>query len=108
MASTLEFVNYVCEQIAAAGAITHRRLFEDYGIYCNGKIIGLVCDNQFFVKRTVQGAQLLGATAVANLQRDSQPYLVIESLTNTALLTDFVRITCDELPAPRHKSRLNA
>ncbi|WP_026886356.1 TfoX/Sxy family protein [Clostridium beijerinckii] len=48
MASNIEFVEYVCEQISGAGSITYRKMFGDYGIYCNKKIIGLICDNQFF------------------------------------------------------------
>ncbi|SFD31809.1 TfoX/Sxy family protein [Clostridium uliginosum] len=41
MASNLEFVEYVCEQISDSGTITYRKMFGDYGVYCNAKIIGL-------------------------------------------------------------------
>ena len=59
MASSEEFVTYVCDQIGEAGSITYRKMFGDYGIYCNGKIIGLVCDNQFFLKKTEAARKLL-------------------------------------------------
>ena len=55
MASTVEFVEYVCDQISGAGSITYKKMFGEYGIYCNEKIIGLICDNQFFVKKTKIG-----------------------------------------------------
>ncbi|APC79487.1 hypothetical protein NPD2_3326 [Clostridium botulinum] len=48
MASNIEFVEYVCDQISGAGDITYKKMFGDYGVYCNEKIIGLICDNQFF------------------------------------------------------------
>ncbi len=30
--------------------ITTRKMFGDYGIYCDGKIFGLICNDCFFVK----------------------------------------------------------
>ena len=35
MASTLEFAEYVCDQISGAGSITYKKMFGEYGIYCN-------------------------------------------------------------------------
>lgn len=40
MASTAEFVEYICEQTSGAGIITYKKMFGEYGVYCNGKIIG--------------------------------------------------------------------
>jgi TfoX/Sxy family transcriptional regulator of competence genes len=33
-----------------AGAISYRYMFGEYAIYCDGKVVALVCDNQLFVK----------------------------------------------------------
>ena len=33
--------------------ISDGKLFEEYGIYCDSKVIGIICCNQFFVKRLV-------------------------------------------------------
>ena len=43
MASNADFVQYIADQYAEAGEIVTRKMFGDYGIYCNGKIIGLIC-----------------------------------------------------------------
>ena len=51
MASTLDFVEYVCEQIASVGKIRHKKMFGEYMVYVNDKPILLVCDNTVFVKR---------------------------------------------------------
>lgn len=40
-------------------------MFGEYGIYCNGKVIGLVCDNMFYVKKTENGALIIGECEVA-------------------------------------------
>ena len=52
MASNLDFVQYVADQCDGAGEITVKKMFGDYGIYCNGKIFGLICDDCFFLKPT--------------------------------------------------------
>lgn len=41
MSLTPGFVQYVCEQISATGEITSKKMFGEYGIYCNNKIMGL-------------------------------------------------------------------
>ncbi|MDD4923496.1 MAG: TfoX/Sxy family protein [Dehalococcoidales bacterium] len=50
MASDIGFVEYVCSQISGAGDITYKKMFGEYGIYVNGKIAGLICNDQFFFK----------------------------------------------------------
>ena len=45
-------IQFVADQCSEAGEITSRKMFGDYGIYCDGKIVGLVCDDCFFLKPT--------------------------------------------------------
>ncbi|MEG2950922.1 MAG: TfoX/Sxy family protein, partial [Clostridia bacterium] len=52
MASTEEYVQYVCEQMSGAGTITYKKMFGEYTIYCDQKVLGLICDNQVFIKPT--------------------------------------------------------
>ena len=51
MASTLDFVTYVIEQIQGVGVITYRKMFGEYMIYVDDKPTLLVCDNQVYIKR---------------------------------------------------------
>ena len=39
MASNPDFVQYIADQCAGAGEITVKKMFGDYGIYCDGKKI---------------------------------------------------------------------
>lgn len=105
MASSLDFVQYVCEQIGGAGEITCKKMFGEYGVYCNGKIIGVICDNQFFVKKTEAGAALLPACEEAPPYAGAKPHLLIENVDNRELMARFVRATFQELPAPKPKKK---
>lgn len=47
MASKREFVEFVAEQLSQSGDIRFKSMFGEYGIYCNGKFFGMVCDDMF-------------------------------------------------------------
>jgi TfoX/Sxy family transcriptional regulator of competence genes len=59
MATSADFMEYVCEQLSGAGEMRGKKMFGEYGLYCDGKLVGLVCDNQFFLKPTLEAEQLL-------------------------------------------------
>ena len=42
MASSLKFVQYVADQLALAGTITFRKMFGEYGLFCDGKFFATV------------------------------------------------------------------
>jgi TfoX/Sxy family transcriptional regulator of competence genes len=105
MASNIEFVEYVCEQISGAGNITYRKMFGDYGVYCNQKIIGLICDNQFFLKVTEGGRKLLNEIIEAPAYKGAKPSFLIESLDDREYLSEIVSVTYKELPMPKPKKK---
>ena len=55
MASHQDFVDYVAEQLREAGTIRSRKMFGEYGLYCDGVFFAVICDDQFFVKVTPAG-----------------------------------------------------
>ncbi|AMC94536.1 competence protein TfoX [Erysipelothrix larvae] len=105
MASSLEFVEYVCDQMEDAGMITYKRMFGEFGVYCNGKIIGLICEDQLFVKPTQAGAIVWEGLSMAPPYPGAKPYYVIESLDDRSKLTDFVIETYKALPEPKPKKK---
>lgn len=60
MASELNFVDFVLEQIKNSGEITAKKMFGEYGIYADGKLFGLICDNKLFIKPTNSGRKFIG------------------------------------------------
>ena len=51
MATTVDFIEYVCEQIEGVGNVRYKKMFGEYMVYVNDKPILLVCDNMVFVKK---------------------------------------------------------
>lgn len=108
MASDREFVEYVCDQITNAGSISFRKMFGEYAIYCNGKVVALVCDNQFFLKPTDGGRSMIGGVVEAPPYPGAKPYFLIEErLEEREWLSTLVRITERETPLPKPKKKSN-
>ena len=51
MASTLDFVNYVVEQLGDIGDISYKKMFGEYMVYINQKPVIMVCDNTAYVRK---------------------------------------------------------
>ena len=104
MATDLNFVEYVAYQIGDAGRISFRKMFGEYAVYCNGKVVALVCDNQLFVKPTAGGGILAGKMDQAPPYPGARPHFLIgDELEDREWITELVRITYAELPAPKPK-----
>jgi DNA transformation protein len=106
MASDLKFVEYVCDQIDGAGSISFRKMFGEYAVYCKGKVIALVCDNQFFLKPTDGGRSLIGNVTEAPPYPGAKPYFLIEDrLDDREWVSGLVRTTEKETPLPKPKAK---
>lgn len=104
MASDISFVEYVIEQASGAGKITCKKMFGEYGIYCNDKIVGVICDNILYIKKTQAGAAVCPKLEECSPYDGAKPHFVFDDVDDKSL-TRFIRATCDELPAPKPKKK---
>ena len=105
MASNSDFVQFIADQCSGAGDITTRKMFGDYGIYCDGKIFGLICDDCFFVKVTEPGREMLRTVELRQPYEGAKNYFFIPDVDDRDYLSALVRVTCDALPAPKPKKK---
>jgi TfoX/Sxy family transcriptional regulator of competence genes len=105
MASSPEFLDYVLDQLRAAGPISHRRMFGEYAIYYDGKVIALVCGDQLYLKPTDAGRGLIGTPREAPPYRGAKPYFLLSGeLDDPDLMAQLVRATARELPPPKPRA----
>ena len=106
MATNKSFVEFVAEQIENVGTITYRAMFGEYGIYADGKIFGLICDNKLFIKPTNAGREFIKNVVEASAYPGAKPsFLIEEKIENRDWLSELVRITVKELPEPKPKRK---
>jgi len=106
MATTVEFIEYVCEQIGGIGSVRYKKMFGEYMVYVNDKPILLVCDNTVFVKILPCIEQRM-AEADKGLPYNGAKVHYILDTDNTALLRDVIAALETVTPIPKPKKKKN-
>lgn len=108
MASKLEFVQYAVDQLQGAGEIAYRKMFGEYGIYCDGKFFAMICDDQLFFKITEGGRKFWLELEEGIPYDGARPHFLIEELDDRERLVMLAQVTCQELPMPKPKRKKGA
>ena len=61
MATDQSLVEFICSQGRGAQEPVYKKMFGEYAIYLNEKVVALVCDNRLFIKPTSEGRAILGS-----------------------------------------------
>lgn len=103
MASKQSNVDYICEQMSEAGDITHRKMFGEYGVYCDAKFIGTICDDTLFLKVTKEAQELEPELELASAYEGAKLsfHVPVAMLEDTERLAAFVRTVHNTLPAKK-------
>ena len=107
MASQPGTVDFIVEQMGSGGAVTARKMFSEYAIYCDGRLVALVCDDKLFMKPTTGGKAFIGQAVEAPPYSGAKPYYLIsgELWDDREWLGQLVRVSAAELPLPVKKAR---
>lgn len=104
MATSPEFAQYVCDQLAEAGDVRCKPMFGEYGLWCDGKFFATIEADMLCLKITPAGQALLPDAEIVEPHEGAR-FLFVEALDDRAFLAQLVRATCDALPAPRPRRR---
>lgn len=109
MSSKQNTVDFILEQIAGAGKVSARKMFGEYGLYCDGKYVASVCDDQLFVKPTPGGRDFIGEVTEAPPYPEAKLCFLIsgEKWDDADWMAELIHITTRELPEKKHKGGLD-
>ncbi|MBI9049824.1 MAG: TfoX/Sxy family protein [Anaerolineaceae bacterium] len=110
MASSQDTIDFLMDQISSAGEVSARKMFGEYGIYCDGKMPALVCDNQLYIKPTEEGRAYIGEVEEAPPYQGAKPYFLIsgDKWDDQEWLSELIRITAEVIPYPKKKKKASA
>jgi TfoX/Sxy family transcriptional regulator of competence genes len=109
MASDLGFVEYVCDQMRDAGAVRYRKMFGEFAVYCDDKVVALICDDCLYVRPTPGGREFIGEPVEAPPYTGSKAHFLIEGrIDDREWLTSLTVITAREVPTPKPRRRPSA
>jgi TfoX/Sxy family transcriptional regulator of competence genes len=98
-------VDFIVEQAAEAGTVSARAMFGEFGMYCDGKMVAIIGDEQLFVRNTSAGRAFAPEAEEVSPYPGAKPHLLIdaERWDDSEWMSELVRLTCAELPLPKPK-----
>jgi len=104
MATDQRIVDFICEQAQLPGQLSFRKMFGEYALYLDGKVIALICDNHLYLKPTPEGRALLGKPNEASPYPGAKPHFQLgDEVEDRDLLRQLFRATWAALPEPKPK-----
>jgi len=104
MATDLDTIHFLCDQAGLGARLTFRKMFGEYALYVDGKVVALVCDDQLFLKPNDAAAKLLGTPTLAPAYPGSKDYFLLEEeIEDRDRLRELLIATADALPPPKPK-----
>lgn len=81
-------------------------MFGEYGVFSNGKIFALICDNKLFIKPTNAGRAFISDVVEAPPYKGAKlSFLIGDKLEERDWISNLVRITVKELPEPKRRKK---
>ena len=107
MSSSQNTVDFIISQMLGAGDVSYKKMFGEYGLYCEGKMVASVCDDKLFVKPTIRGRAYIGDVVEESPYPGAKPHFLIsdEKIKNGQWLSELIRITAEELPVSVKKKK---
>lgn len=104
MGTSVDYIEFVCEQIAGIGAVRYRKMFGEYMVYVNDKPLLLVCDNTVYVKILPELSDLMaGAETSLPYEGGKEHYLL--DVENQELTQAVLAVLESITPPPKPKKR---
>ena len=104
MATRIGTVEFICDQAGLGSRLTFKKMFGEYALYLDGKVVALVCDDQLFLKPTPEGQKYLGTVHEAPPYPGAKnSYLLTSEIDDPDRLSEVLRITARALPEPKKK-----
>ena len=102
MATSKDYIEFVCEQREGIENITCRKMFGEYMVYVNGKPLLLVCDNAVMVKKAPELASLMEG-APDGLPYEGAKVHYILDIENRELVRSVIAVLEPITPLPKKR-----
>ena len=103
MGTKQEFMQYVEDQLNGVFGLRFKKMFGEYGVFLHEKMVGILADDQLFIKPTEQGLKLIDEPSYAPPYPGAKDYLLIDNLEHNQLLKELMLVTYEALPIPKKK-----
>ena len=101
MATSAPTIDHILDTMSAQ-PLTVRKMFGEYALYLDGKVVAFVCDDTLFIKPTPGACALLPDTERGPAYPGSKDYIIgSEVLDDPDLCIRALRAVADDAPPPK-------
>ena len=104
MATSKDYIEFVCEQLEGVEGVTYKKMFGEYMVYVNAKPLLLVCDNTVMVKKLPEVAPLLQDAPEGIPYEGAKPHYILD-VENRALMRDVIAVLEPVTPLPKKRTK---
>ena len=103
MATSREYIEFVCEQISGTGHVRYRKMFGEYMVYVNDKPLLLVCDNTVYVKKLDILTEILRDSELGVPYGGAKEHYILD-IDNIPLCENVISVLEPITPVPKKKN----
>jgi TfoX/Sxy family transcriptional regulator of competence genes len=106
MTSSPSTIDFILDQLSSLEGMMARKMFGDYALYCGGKVVGLVCENNLYIKITEPGKKFVGKYYHEGYAyKGAKLSMMIDGdrVEDDEWLCELVRITAENVWFPKKK-----
>ena len=104
MATTNEYIEYVCEQINGIGEIRYKKMFGEFMVYVNDKPVIIVCDNNAFVKKLDCIEEMMKDAKLEYPYKGAKEHYILD-IDNSDFCKNIVSKIEEVTPVPKPKKK---
>jgi TfoX/Sxy family transcriptional regulator of competence genes len=107
MATKQSTIDFLTEQLSGLNNLRTRKMFGEYAVYCDEKVIGFVCDDQLFIKPIPEAKMFIGNPEEAPPYPGAKNYYLIsaDKWEDREWLIELVQTVAVALPLPTPKKK---
>lgn len=106
MATEVSFVEYILETIRLGSRLTYRKLFGEYALYLDEKVVAFACDNSLFMKPSQAVASLAPNLPKGPPYPGAKDYPIADELLDDPdLLRRLIEESAALMPLPKPKKK---
>ena len=102
MATSKEYIEFVCEQLDGIENVTYRKMFGEYMVYVNERPVLTLCDNRVLVKKVPELADLMKDAPDGVPYEGAKVHYILD-IENRELVRDVIAILEPITPLPKKR-----
>ena len=99
-------IDYILDQLVSLKNVSTRKMFGEYALYCDSKVVGLICNDTLYIKITEEGKKFVGKyykEGYAYNGAKVSMQINEDQIDDHEWLSKLVSITAQNLPLPKYK-----